>query len=84
MFPAMRSLAIKSADGFVLVCAADDPSSLEVSSSFRISSNGHSRRFYYLTSSYKDLISMIRLPIFLLVIAKRSIVSATYPHVCVS
>lgn len=34
VFPAMRSLAIKSADGFVLVCAADDPSSLEVSSNF--------------------------------------------------
>jgi GTPase SAR1 family protein len=31
VFPAMRTLAIKSADGFVLVCASDDPSSLEVS-----------------------------------------------------
>nr|CAH0112656.1 unnamed protein product [Daphnia galeata] len=29
VFPAMRTLAIKSADGFVLVCASDDPSSLE-------------------------------------------------------
>ncbi|XP_057370037.1 LOW QUALITY PROTEIN: GTP-binding protein Rhes-like [Daphnia carinata] len=29
VFPAMRSLAIKSADGFILVCASDDPSSLE-------------------------------------------------------
>ena len=32
-FPAMRALAIKGADGFILVCAADDPSSLEVPSS---------------------------------------------------
>lgn len=31
VFPAMRTLAIKSADGFVLVCAVDDPASLEVS-----------------------------------------------------
>jgi GTPase SAR1 family protein len=31
VFPAMRTLAIKSADGFVLVCAVDDPTSLEVS-----------------------------------------------------
>ncbi len=30
VFPAMRSLAIKSADGFILVCASDDPASLEV------------------------------------------------------
>jgi len=28
-FPAMRALAIKGADGFLLVCSADDPSSLE-------------------------------------------------------
>ena len=34
VFPAMRTLAIKSADGFVLVCASDDPSSLEVSLHF--------------------------------------------------
>lgn len=33
VFPAMRTLAIKSADGFLLVCAADDPASLEVCSS---------------------------------------------------
>ena len=30
VFPAMRTLAIKSADGFILVCAVDDPASLEV------------------------------------------------------
>ena len=35
VFPAMRTLAIKSADGFVLVCAVDDPSSLEVSFSIK-------------------------------------------------
>lgn len=39
VFPAMRSLAIKSADGFVLVCASDDPSSLEVSLFFSFYAN---------------------------------------------
>ena len=29
-FPAMRSLAIQGADGFILVCAADDADSLQV------------------------------------------------------
>ena len=29
-FPAMRDLAIKGADGFILVCALDDPASLQV------------------------------------------------------
>ena len=36
MFPAMRTLAIKSADGFILVCAADDPPSLEVHAISRV------------------------------------------------
>lgn len=38
VFPAMRTLAIKSADGFVLVCAVDDPASLEVSHACNIES----------------------------------------------
>ena len=36
VFPAMRTLAIKSADGFILVCAADDPPSLEVHAISRV------------------------------------------------
>ena len=40
VFPAMRSLAITSADGFVLVCAVNDPASLEVTLKMHQQYNG--------------------------------------------